>query len=294
VRTILLTGATGQVGWELQRTLSSLGRVIAPGRDVLDLSRPETLAQAVRKIRPDLIVNPAAHTAVDRAETEPDLAQAINADSVAVLANEAARSRITLVHFSTDYVFDGSKPAAYVETGKPNPLGVYGRTKLAGEQAILTSGASHLIFRTSWVYGLRGKNFLLTIQKLARERDVLNVVDDQIGAPTWSRVIAEATAQVLVLWLSPGATDDDRHRLSGMYHMSCQGQTSWHGFAQAILAKTSASGENIARLKAINTVDYPTPARRPANSVLSGERLAQAFGVRLPHWQDALDLCLAV
>lgn len=294
MRTILLTGATGQVGWELQRTLSSLGQVIAPGRDVMDMAKPDSLSTVIRQIRPDLIVNPAAHTAVDRAESEPELASAINSESVFVLAHEAARLGISLVHFSTDYVFDGSKSSAYLETDSPNPLGVYGRTKLDGEQAVLASGARHLIFRTSWVYGLRGRNFLLTIQRLAREREVLSVVDDQLGAPTWSRTIAEGVAQALALWLSPGATDEDRHQLSGIYHMSCQGQTSWHGFAQSIIGQMKTAGDKLAELKAIKSVEYPTPAMRPVNSVLSNERLNKTFGVCLPHWEEALDLCLSV
>ena len=293
MRTILLTGGTGQVGWELQRTLASLGKLVAPGRNVLDLSRPESISPLIRQIRPDLIVNPAAYTAVDRAETESALARAVNADAVDALAREAVRAHITLVHFSTDYVFDGNKSSAYLETDSVRPLGIYGQTKLAGEQAILASGAHHLIFRTSWVYGMRGRNFLLTMQRLAREREVLNVVDDQLGAPTWSRAIAEAVAQALALWLSPGATDDDRKRLCGVYHMSCQGSTSWHGFAQAILKHMKKAGETAAELKAIKSVEFPTPARRPANSVLSNDRLERVFGLRLPHWQEALDLCVA-
>jgi dTDP-4-dehydrorhamnose reductase len=294
MRTILLTGATGQVGWELRRTLASLGQVVAPGREALDLAKPGSLGAAVRQIRPDLIVNPAAHTAVDRAESEPELARAINSESVSVLAHEAARLGISLIHFSTDYVFDGSKPGAYLETDRPHPLGVYGQTKLDGEQAVRESGTSHLIFRTSWVYGLHGGNFLLTMQRLARERESLSVVDDQFGAPTWSRAIAEGVAQVLAQWLSPGASDEDRHRLSGVYHMSCQGQTSWYGFAQAILGKMKTGGNRLAALKAIKTVEYPTPARRPVNSALSNDLLNKAFGVCLPHWEEALDLCLSV
>lgn len=294
LRTILLTGSTGQVGWELQRSLASVGRVVAPGRDVLDLARPLSLAKVIRELRPDLIVNPAAYTAVDQAESEPELAQVINADSAAVLAHEAARLRITLVHFSTDYVFDGGLAAAYRETDSPNPLGAYGQTKLAGELAIQASGADHLILRSSWVYGLRGKNFLLTMQRLARERETVGVVDDQVGAPTWARAIAEATSQALALWLAPGATEDDRRQLSGVYHMSCRGQTSWHGFAQAIFEHLKLRGEKVARLTAIKTADYPLPARRPASSVLCSDQLLHTFGVSLPHWQQALELCLSV
>lgn len=293
MRTILLTGATGQVGWELQRTLASLGQVVTPGRDVIDLARPQMLVAAIRQLRPDLIVNPAAYTAVDRAESEYELAHAINAESVAVLAREAVRLKITLVHFSTDYVFDGSRSTAYTETDSPRPLGVYGQTKRNGELAIQASGADHLIFRSSWVYGLRGNNFLLTMQRLAREREAVGVVDDQVGAPTWARAIAEATSQVLGLWLSPGASADDRRQLSGIYHMSCQGQTSWHGFAQAIFAHLRARGDKVAKLAAIKTADYPLPAKRPANSILSGDRLLHTFGLSLPHWQQALKLCLS-
>lgn len=293
MRTILLTGASGQVGWELQRTLATLGRVVAPSHAELDLARPETLAAALSLIKPDLIVNPAAYTAVDQAESEQELAYAINAEAPLALAKEAAKRGITLVHFSTDYVFDGSQFGAYAETDAPRPLGVYGASKQAGEELVQASGAEHLILRTSWVYGLRGKNFLLTMQRLARERDKLSVVADQFGAPTWARSIAEATAQVLALWLAPGATPEDRRRLSGIYHMSCGGRASWHGFAEAILHDMQARGEKIPLLNAISTAEYPTPAQRPANSVLSNDKLEQTFGVRMPDWQEALALCLA-
>ncbi len=210
-----------------------------------------------------------------------------------MLAQEAKRLGITLVHYSTDYIFDGSRIDAYAETDKPNPLGVYGASKLAGEELVQASGAEHLILRTSWVYGTRGKNFLLTMQRLARERDKLSVVADQFGAPTWARSIAEATAQMLALWLAPGATAVDRRRLSGVYHMSCGGRASWHGFAEAILWNMQNRGENIPALKAITTAEYPTPAQRPANSVLSNDKLEQTFGIRMPAWEDALALCLA-
>lgn len=293
MRTILLTGASGQVGWELQRTLSTLGRIIAPKHSEFDLSRPETLQAAIRQIKPDVIVNPAAYTAVDKAETEQELAYAINTEAPELLAREAARMGITLVHFSTDYVFDGNQLSAYSETDAPNPLGVYAASKLAGEEVVQSSGGDHLILRTSWVYGLRGKNFLLTMQRLARERDELSVVADQFGAPTWARSIAEATAQMLAMWLSPGATVDDRKRLSGIYHMTCAGRTSWHGFAEAILENMQGRGERTARLKAISTAEYPTPVHRPANSVLSSEKLQRSFGISLPAWDQALALCLA-
>ncbi len=293
MRTILLTGASGQVGWELQRTLATLGRVVAPGHGEFDLSRPESLPAAIREIKPDLIVNPAAYTAVDKAETEQELAYAINAEAPGVLAREAAQRGISIVHFSTDYVFDGTQLTAYSETDSTSPLGAYGASKLAGEEAVQLSGADHLILRTSWVYGLRGKNFLLTMQRLAHERDKLSVVADQFGAPTWCRSIADATAQMLALWLSPGASNNDRKGLSGVYHLSCGGRTSWHGFAEEILQNMQAHGQRVPELKAITTAEYPTPAQRPANSVLSNEKLQQTFGIALPAWNTALALCLA-
>lgn len=292
MRTILLTGASGQVGWELQRTLATLGNVIAPPSSEFDLSRPDRLSALIRKIKPDLVVNPAAYTAVDKAESETSLAYAINAEAPAILAHEAARMGISLVHFSTDYVYDGGKNSPYLESDTLNPLGVYGHSKLAGDQAVQVSGAHYLIFRTSWVYGLRGRNFLLTMQRLAREREELRVVADQFGAPTWSRSIAEAAAQILALWMSPGATEVDRQRLSGVYHLSCAGQASWHGFAKEILANMQVRGEKTARLEAIGSAEYPTPAMRPTYSVLDNQKIEQVFGIRMPAWQDALALCL--
>jgi dTDP-4-dehydrorhamnose reductase len=281
---ILLTGAGGQVGWELQRTLAPLGEVIAADRTVLDLADTAGIRRTVAAIAPDLIVNPAAYTAVDRAESEPGLANAINA----VAPGELAACGIPLVHFSTDYVYDGKKPDAYTEADAPNPLGVYGASKLAGDQAVLQSGAPHLILRTGWVYGLRGRNFLLTMQRLARERDTLAVVNDQFGAPTWSRLIAEATALTIARWLDR----PDQNATSGIYHLSCGGRTSWHGFAAAILARLAGTETNLARLKAIPTSGYPTPAARPANSRLNNDKLEATFGVRLPGWENALALCL--
>lgn len=281
---ILLTGAGGQVGWELQRTLAPLGEVIAAGRTVLDLADTAGIRRAVAAIAPDLIVNPAAYTAVDQAESEPGLANAINA----IAPRELAACGIPLVHFSTDYVYDGKKPDAYTEADAPNPLGVYGASKLAGDRAVLHAGAPHLILRTSWVYGLRGRNFLLTMQRLARERDTLAVVDDQFGAPTWSRLIAEATALVIARWLDRA----DRNAVSGIYHLSCGGRTSWHGFTAAILAHLAKTETKLARLTAIPTSGYPTPVARPANSQLNNDKLEATFGVRLPDWETALALCL--
>jgi len=285
---ILLTGVNGQVGWELQRTLAPLGEVIAADRGVLDLADSVAIRRSVEAIAPDLIVNPAAYTAVDKAESEPDLAHAINAVAPGELAQAAAARGIPLVHFSTDYVYDGRKPGAYTEADTPNPLGVYGASKLAGDQAVLRSGAPHLILRTNWVYGLRGRNFLLTMQRLARERDTLAVVDDQFGAPTWSRLIAEATALTIARWLDR----PDQTATSGIYHLSCSGRTSWHGFTAAILAHLAATDAKLARLTAIPTSGYPTPAARPANSQLDCGKLAATFGVRLPDWETALALCL--
>ena len=281
---ILLTGVNGQVGWELQRTLAPLGEVIAADRSLLDLADTASIRRRVAAIAPDLIVNPAAYTAVDKGESEPDLAHAINAAA----PGELAACGVPLVHFSTDYVFDGTKAGAYTEADAPNPLGVYGTSKLAGEAAVARAGIPHLILRTSWVYGLRGRNFLLTMQKLARERDALSVVDDQFGAPTWSRLIAEATALVVARWLDRS----DLTASSGVYHLTCGGRTSWHGFTAAILAHLAANESKLARLTAIPTSGYPTPAARPANSQLDCGKLADAFGVRLPDWEQALALCL--
>jgi dTDP-4-dehydrorhamnose reductase len=285
---ILLTGVNGQVGRELQHTLADLGKVIAADRQMLDLASADSIRAFVRECRPDMIVNPAAYTAVDRAESEPELAAAINARAPAELAIAAAELGIPIVHFSTDYVYDGSKVDAYVETDATTPQNVYGRTKLAGEHAIVASGAAHLIFRTSWVYGLHGKNFLLTMQRLARERAELRVVADQFGAPTWSRAIAVASAACIARWLQ----DTELTTRSGVYHLSCGGRTSWHGFTAAILAQMQADGETVATLHAIPGSEYPTPARRPQNSVLSNARLAQTFDVRMPDWDQALAQCL--
>jgi dTDP-4-dehydrorhamnose reductase len=286
---ILLTGANGQVGWELRRTLSSLGTVYATDAQRLDLTDAAAIRRVLAEVKPRVIVNPAAYTAVDRAESEPDLARAVNAEAPAILAREAAQSGALLVHYSTDYVFDGSGKRPWREEDAPAPLNVYGATKLAGEEAIRASGCRHLIFRTSWVYGNRGANFLLTMQRLMRERPELKIVDDQIGAPTWCRSLAEATAQVLAQLLSPhrGA---DKPEPWGVYHMSNAGQTSWYGFAQAILAWQGLAQPP--RLVPIPSRDYPTPARRPLNSRLDNGKLARVFGLALPDWHEALKLCL--
>jgi dTDP-4-dehydrorhamnose reductase len=286
---ILLTGKSGQVGYELERTLQGLGQIIAPDRRQMDLSDLDQVRAFIRATEPDLIINPAAYTAVDLAESEPELALRINAEAPGVMAEEAAHRGIPLIHFSTDYVFDGSQSGAYLETDQPNPVSVYGKTKLAGEQAIAASDCAHLILRTSWVYGMRGKNFLLTMLRLARERDSLRVVADQIGAPTWCRTLAEVSAHVVAQGLH-GQQDWWRER-SGIYHTVAQGTTSWHGFTEAIVRE--ARLEKSCVVNPISTADYPTPARRPANSELSCAKFTASF-CALPQWDQALSLCLQV
>lgn len=285
---ILLTGVNGQVGHELQQTLSSLGNVTVLDRNRLDLADSDAIRHMVREVRPAVIVNPAAYTAVDKAESEPELAFAINAVAPGVLAEEAARCNALLVHYSTDYVFDGRKQSPYAETDETNPLGVYGKSKLAGEEAIRAVGAPHLILRTSWVYGPNGRNFLRTIIRLAQEREELRVVADQLGSPTSSRAIANATAVMLGNW---------QEEKSGTYHVTCAGETSWYGFAQAILRFYEAHRAardwpqlkvNADDLQAITTSEYPTPAARPAYSVLNNAKLQLAFQISMPMWSEAL------
>ncbi len=284
---ILITGGNGQVGWELQRALACLGEVVAPGREVLDLSRPETLRAAVLALRPRWIVNAAAYTAVDKAESERDLAYAVNAEAPRALAEVAAEMGASLVHYSTDYVFDGSGTAPWVEDAPINPLNAYGASKAAGEAAIRAAHERHLILRTSWVYGARGANFLLTMQRLMRERPELKIVDDQIGAPTWARHIAEATALILAQVDSP-ARGADRPMPWGTYHLTNAGETSWFGFAEAIRAVLGAD----MKLHPIPSSAYPTPAARPLNSRLSNDALARVFGVCLPDWRVGLNQAL--
>ncbi len=291
MKTILLTGKNGQVGWELQRTLAPLGKVVAFDADELDLADGSAVRKKVQEIRPDIIVNPAAYTAVDKAESEPELAQAVNGVAPGVLAEEAERLGAWMVHYSTDYIFDGIKQGAYLETDAPNPQSVYGKTKLAGEEAVCAAGGKYLILRTSWVYGSRGHNFMLTMLRLARERDELRIVDDQIGAPTWCRSLAEITAQMMAQIHAPGAARQDEANLAGIYHLTSSGAVSWHGFAQAILEE--ASIEPRPGLVAIPSTEYPTPAHRPANSVLSNEKLKRIFGLDAGDWLDNLRLCLA-
>ncbi len=286
---ILLTGMNGQVGWELQRTLACLGEVVAVDSQALDLADADAIRRVVREVAPRVIVNPAAHTAVDKAESEAERAHAINATAPGLLAEEAEKLGALLVHYSTDYVFPGTGDTPWREDDATGPLNVYGASKLAGEQAIQAACRRHLIFRTSWVYGNRGANFLLTMRRLMKERPELKIVADQIGAPTWSRMLAEATALILAQRVSP-ARGADRPEPWGVYHMSNGGETSWHGFAEAI--QTIDGGEAKATLLPIPSGDYPTPAKRPLNSRLNNDKLERVFGVRLPDWRAALELCM--
>lgn len=285
---ILISGQHGQVSQALQQRLQHLGELIVLGRDHLDLSQPESIRSVVRDVKPDLIINAAAHTAVDQAESEPELAFAINALSPGVFAEEAAALGIPLIHYSTDYVFDGSKQGLWTESDAPNPLGVYGSSKLAGEQAIAAVGGQHLILRTSWVYSLTGRNFLLTMQRLLQERDKLTIVADQIGAPTWAGTIAASTLGLIERWRdgTPGAW--------GVYHLTASGETSWFGFAQAIGQQLIKRGKPCAALEPIPSSAYPTPAARPLNSRLDCSRLQREWGVSQPDWHDALLECLAL
>lgn len=289
---ILLFGKNGQVGWELHRSLQPLGEIIAFGREEADFSNPESLRNTVNDIRPDIIVNAVAYTAVDKAEDEEELALRINGRAPGILAEEAYRINALLVHYSTDYVFDGAKQGSYIETDEPNPNNAYGRTKLAGEQAIQTSGCDYLIFRTSWVYASRGHNFLLTILKLAKEREELSIVADQIGSPTSARLIAETTIlciQQAVKQKQAGAFSSD------LYHLTASNATSWHDFAAEIVHAATISLKvqfKVKDIKEIKTSDYPTPAKRPKNSRLELKKLESVFDIRMPPWEKTLGLCL--
>ena len=279
---ILLTGAAGQLGFELARLLTAHGEVEALDRAALDLADADAVAAAVRRVGPQIIVNAAGYTAVDRAESEPALADAINARAPAVLAEEAKRLDALLIHYSTDYVFDGNSREPYREEDQAKPLNVYGSSKLAGERAITAAGAAHLILRTSWIYGLHGQNFLLTMRRLAATRDELRVVADQFGVPNWSRVLAEATASLV--GRGPAALAEK----TGIYHLSGRGRASWFDFARAIF-----DGDDRPRVVPITTAEYPTPARRPASAVLATDKFEAAFGFALPDWHEMLAACKA-
>jgi dTDP-4-dehydrorhamnose reductase len=281
---ILLIGKVGQVGWELRRTLAPMARVTCVDFPDIDLTSNDSIRQWVRDTRPNVVVNAAAYTAVDKAESEPDKAMKINGVAPGILAEEARKLGALLVHYSTDYVFDGAKTEPYIETDAPNPLGAYGRTKLAGDEAVRAIGGAHLIFRLCWVYGARGQNFMLTMMRLAREREKLRVVGDQVGCPTWSRMIAETTA----LALKQAVAADDLGAFTGTYHLASSGVTSWHGFADAIVKLMPAEGRKCVQVEAITTAEYPTPTKRPAYSVLACDKLERTFGLRLPHWEESL------
>ena len=304
--TILLTGKTGQLGSELHRLLPKLGTVIAPERRELDLRDPEKIREIMRKTKPQLVINAAAYTAVDAAENDEAAALAINAEAPRWLALEAKILGAALVHFSTDYVFDGSKRSPYLETDSTNPLNAYGRTKLAGEVAIRSSGATHLIFRTSWVYATHGKNFLRTILRLITEREELKIVDDQVGAPTCALDLALATTEILAGLLE--TTKSFRFaEASGTYHMTAGGQTTWYEFAKAILDEASHAERALPWLTAamndrpiiarqvvpVSTEEFGSPTARPAYSVLSNARLMQMFGLALPDWRAQLQRCFS-
>lgn len=281
---ILIIGKIGQVGWELRRTLAALGKVVAVDFPEIDLTNPDSITKWVRDTRPQVIVNAAAYTAVDKAETDFDRCNRINGIAPGIIAEEAKNASALLVHYSTDYVYDGSKTTAYTETDLPNPLGAYGRSKLAGDNAITQVNGNHLIFRLCWVYGARGQNFMLTMMRLAREREKLRIVGDQFGCPTWSRLIAETTALALRQTLL--ATDPAA--FNGLYHLAASGQTTWHGFADAIIRLMPAEGKKCQSIEGITTAEYPLPAKRPAYSVLSCEKLKATFGLQLPDWEESL------
>ncbi|WP_090142320.1 dTDP-4-dehydrorhamnose reductase [Limnohabitans sp. DM1] len=293
---ILLLGKNGQVGWELQRSLAPLGQVLALDRHSTDfcgdLSQPEQLAQTVRDWRPDVIVNAAAHTAVDKAESEPDLARCLNATAVQALAQAAAEVGAWLVHYSTDYVFNGQGQQAWQESDATAPLSVYGQTKLEGEQAIQASGAKHLIFRTSWVYAARGGNFAKTMLRLAAERERLTVIDDQHGAPTGADMIADVTAHAL-----RQALQSQDASLSGIYHLVASGETSWHGYARHVISQAQQLRPEqllkVTEIAPVPTSAFPTPAKRPLNSRLDTQKLQHTFGLVLSPWQQGVDRMLA-
>lgn len=290
---ILVTGVSGQVGHDLMRTLAPLGEVVGVDRATMDLESPASIAGVVRRVRPDVVFNPAAYTAVDQAESDVERAARVNAQAPGVLAEEAARLGAWLIHYSTDYVFDGRAQAPYREDDPTGPASVYGRTKLEGERAVSASGCAHVILRTSWVYSLRGRNFLTTMHRLAGERDELRVVDDQVGAPTTSDALAAAGAALVPLLA--------RRPPSGVYHMTCAGAVSWCGFARAIMdrlpdvarALGAPAPQRRPRVTPIRTEEYPTPAVRPRNSLLDNGKLARELGLRLPDWEAALDALLA-
>ena len=291
---ILLTGKNGQVGSELNKILSQFGEVIATGRNEMNLADPSQIRRVVQQIKPKLIINAGAYTAVDKAESDQELAKAVNGIAPKILAEEAKNHDALLIHYSTDYSYNGEMShRPYLESDSPSPNSVYGKTKLQGDQAIEKSGVSHLIFRTGWVYSKRGESFLRTILKLAKEKNELRVVNDQTGTPTWCRSIAEATCKSIknILEKREGSLSKTAASISGVYHMTCQGETNWHRFAQTILELSCP--DKMPKLLAVSTKEYPTPAIRPIYSVLSNSKLKKNFGIELPHWEHALKQCLS-
>ncbi len=287
---ILLLGADGQIGWELRRSLAPLGTLKACGRDEADLEDQDALRTLVRSYRPDVIVNAAAHTGVDKAEVEPDKTSRVNAQAVGLLAGEAKQLDSWLVHYSTDYVYDGKKDGAYLETDKTNPLSVYGKTKLQGEEAIRNSDCKHLIFRTSWVYAARGNNFVKTMLRLASEREELRVVSDQIGAPTSAELVADVTSLCVQSILQERGSVPN---VEGLYHLAAVGEASWFDLAKYAIMEVQKLGQSIKirpeNIHPIQTSEYPLPAVRPANSVLNTEKLCSTFNLHMPHWKVHVD-----
>jgi len=292
LKTILLTGINGQVGWELQRVLPAVGRVIAVARDQFDLSNPDAIRAAIQHYQPDIIINPAAYTAVDKAESEPELAMAVNGVAPGIMAEEAGKLGALLIHFSTDYVFNGSKADPYSESDGTDPQSVYGKTKLAGEESIRSVACKHFILRTSWVYGVHGGNFVKTVLRLAKDRDTLRIVADQFGAPTGASLLANVTASIL-RQCSAAEFEDSRY---GLYHLTADGRTSWHHYAEEIVRLARPYDGQLRdkklTIEGIPTSGYPLPAPRPANSVLSTDKIKDAFGLDLPPWQDDLADCI--
>ncbi|WP_211460706.1 dTDP-4-dehydrorhamnose reductase [Collimonas silvisoli] len=291
---ILVTGKSGQVGYELERSLQGLGEIVALDRNQMDLSNLDQVRDVIRAVKPDLIINPAAYTAVDKAESEPELAMRINGEAPGVMAEEAQRLGAAMIHYSTDYVFDGTKSSAYTEEDRPNPQSVYGRTKLEGEKAVAQACPAHWIFRTSWVYGVHGGNFLKTILRLAKERENIRIVADQAGAPTWARTISRTTAAAL---RSSVPVADHILATAGIYNLCASGDTTWHGYAQHVVAQAQLQGLSLKltseAIEAISTEAYPLPAPRPRNSRLATHKLQNAFQLSLPDWQVDMDSCLS-
>ena len=285
---ILVTGKNGQVGFELMRTLAPLGTVVGVGVKECDLAQSAAIDALLERVRPDIIVNPAAYTEVDKAESQPTIAHAVNAQAPKLLARYAARHNIPIIHFSTDYVFDGKKDGPYTEEDEAKPTSVYGKTKWLGEEAVRKLAAKHIIIRTSWVFGSHGVNFLKTMLKLAAERDKLSVVSDQYGAPTSARMLAEAVAQIITELGEPGS-----YRKYGTYHVAARGETSWHGYAQVVVERAIKLGLDLKispkEIKPITTKEYPMPAPRPANSRLDTTKVSMTFSVSLPKWQDEVE-----